>query len=403
MRDGRRNEVIALATKLFNTHGIGAVGLTEIADKLDMSRASLYHYVKNRNDLIYQSYKRSCDQMAMDLEEADQSLQGFLKIKSYIECAMRPDHSPAAVLSEVASLDEVERNTIQNDHQKNIDHLIGFVVQGIEDESIKPCDPEIAAQAIYGIISWSQLLSEWSKSSTASSLRSRTVTTLIHLLEDGLATEPEKPLANAPPISRFYPTFGDPFEPNASADAKAESVLATASSLFNQNGIDSTSLNDIAASLGVTKGVLYHYFEDKDEIVLKSYERAFELYEAFICYAQNSSGTGLQIGLLNSHLNIQAKSSSLAPLMPQVGFSSLPTTSRQKFRKIANRQNKTIAAMLSAGIEDGSVRECETSLVTHIFAGAFGWIPKWRLEDDPRSPQVLADEMCRIIQTGLAR
>jgi TetR/AcrR family acrAB operon transcriptional repressor len=50
-------------------------------------------------------------------------------------------------------------------------------------------------------------------------------------------------------------------------------LLEKAGELFQSRGIDATSLDQIAAAAGVTKGAIYDHFENKTELV-------FELFEA---------------------------------------------------------------------------------------------------------------------------
>ena len=44
-----------------------------------------------------------------------------------------------------------------------------------------------------------------------------------------------------------------------------ERILEEALRLFSQNGYMGTSMNDIAAKLGVTKAALYKHYESKQE------------------------------------------------------------------------------------------------------------------------------------------
>ena len=55
----------------------------------------------------------------------------------------------------------------------------------------------------------------------------------------------------------------------------------TASQLFNRRGIDGVSLDDITAELGATKGALYHYLDNKADLVVRCYRRSFDLTERF--------------------------------------------------------------------------------------------------------------------------
>ena len=49
--------------------------------------------------------------------------------------------------------------------------------------------------------------------------------------------------------------------------AKREQILAGARRCFMQHGFDATSMNDITAESGVSKGTLYVYFEDKEDLI----------------------------------------------------------------------------------------------------------------------------------------
>ena len=52
---------------------------------------------------------------------------------------------------------------------------------------------------------------------------------------------------------------------------KREAVLKTAAQLFLEKSYGRTSLNDVAERLNITKPALYHYFRNKEEILLECY------------------------------------------------------------------------------------------------------------------------------------
>jgi len=59
-------------------------------------------------------------------------------------------------------------------------------------------------------------------------------------------------------------------------DSRQE-ILRTAARLFQQRGYDATSMNDVAASLKLSKGGLYHHFQSKDEILFEIMDHAMEI------------------------------------------------------------------------------------------------------------------------------
>src|SRR5581483_4253369 len=58
---------------------------------------------------------------------------------------------------------------------------------------------------------------------------------------------------------------------------KREAVLKTAAQLFLEKSYGKTSLNDVADRLKITKPALYHYFRNKEEILLECYRLGLAL------------------------------------------------------------------------------------------------------------------------------
>jgi AcrR family transcriptional regulator len=64
----------------------------------------------------------------------------------------------------------------------------------------------------------------------------------------------------------------------ATLDSRQE-ILRTAARLFQQQGYDATSMNDVAAALKLSKGGLYHHFQGKDEILFHLMNHAMDITE----------------------------------------------------------------------------------------------------------------------------
>jgi TetR/AcrR family transcriptional regulator, cholesterol catabolism regulator len=58
-----------------------------------------------------------------------------------------------------------------------------------------------------------------------------------------------------------------------------QDILRAAARLFQQQGYDATSMNDVAAALKLSKGGLYHHFQSKDEILFHIMSHAMEITE----------------------------------------------------------------------------------------------------------------------------
>ncbi len=58
-----------------------------------------------------------------------------------------------------------------------------------------------------------------------------------------------------------------------------QEILRAAARLFQQQGYDATSMNDVAAALKLSKGGLYHHFQSKDEILYNIMSHAMDITE----------------------------------------------------------------------------------------------------------------------------
>jgi AcrR family transcriptional regulator len=56
-----------------------------------------------------------------------------------------------------------------------------------------------------------------------------------------------------------------------------QDILRTAARLFQEQGYDATSMNDVAAALKLSKGGLYHHFQSKDEILFNLMNHALDI------------------------------------------------------------------------------------------------------------------------------
>ena len=397
----RREALLEGAAAIFNTRGIAATSLAEIAERLSLSRASVYYYVNDRAELVFQCYQRACELMAEDLAAAAEAPNGLARTLRFVEHALTPDRPPTAVLSEINYLEPPHRAVIQVANHRNVTALIGFIEAGVADGGIRPCDCEVAAQTIIGMLAWGQLSPAWVRGQDGRAFRNRMLKAMTGLLTDGVATDPTGRFACDIDADVFLPGRFNAFDRREASEVKIDQLLTAASRLFNRDGIEATSMDAITEPLGATKGVLYHYLRDKADLVVRCYDRAFDLYDRFAETAAAEGRNGLEQALFGTYINVQAQAGPLSPLMPQPGLESLPEARREILVGRANRLRQVFMRLLRKGIDDGSVRPLDAGMVALIGAGAFAWLPKWLPPDDPRSPRELADAICNLHFRGL--
>ena len=158
----KRRAVIAEAARAFGHRGFHNVSLDEVAVALNVSKPTLYNYVKSKHELLYECYNLALDfgdEVMRDVMAQDGT--GLAKlctfIKRYIQM-LTEQLGPAAVFYEFFSMRPNDREKIQR-RRRGFDKLFRKLVSdGIADGSIAPCDPKLAVfwfmGAVSGITRW---------------------------------------------------------------------------------------------------------------------------------------------------------------------------------------------------------------------------------------------------------
>ena len=75
---------------------------------------------------------------------------------------------------------------------------------------------------------------------------------------------------------------------------KREAILATAVQLFLEKSYGRTSLDDVARRLTITKPAIYHYFRNKEQILLECYRLGTAMIAEALDRIAAHCGTGIE-------------------------------------------------------------------------------------------------------------
>jgi AcrR family transcriptional regulator len=157
-REAKRDAVLSTAAQLFNERGFHATSLDDIAARLNVSKPTLYYYVKNKNDIVIECVRRGLQMMLDAIEDSrraggsavDQlmtcmSIYARIVTMDFGMCVIRLNDSdlPAASRKEVRRL----KAGIDNEFRR-------LVTLGVADGSLAPCDPKMVAFLIAGALGW---------------------------------------------------------------------------------------------------------------------------------------------------------------------------------------------------------------------------------------------------------
>lgn len=379
-----------------NRFGAGGIQLGDLAATLGLSRNALYYYVKDREDLIHQCYKQTCEQIEAYLDAAlEQSDDPQRQIKFFIETWFDPTRPQIAILWDVDLLDSPHCEEVKFRCERHIQTLQDIIERGQAAGNFKQVSSRIAANTLFGMMNWTSLwvrhLADYRGSLEADLKRSAQA--VGETFFNGISSAQQAPFVNKHVYGEGSDVQFNAFDRDHSRKLRETQIIETASLLFNRRGIEGTTIEHIADALGVSKSAIYRLFKDKTSLVDSCYERALKQYEDIWQLAETEHEAPVDVLCATFHLFCQAHAGSRPPLSLQAGL-------REKFANRANLLRRRASVFAKAAFENGTYRIADHA-TSEVTAGAFFWIQKWRDAQPNTSPIEIADEMTKLLQFGL--
>jgi TetR/AcrR family transcriptional regulator, cholesterol catabolism regulator len=192
-----------------------------------------------------------------------------------------------------------------------------------------------------------------------------------------------------------------------------QEILRTAARLFQQQGYDATSMNDVAAALKLSKGGLYHHFESKDEILFHIMSHAMQITEDRVINVvrrldtSRGDASGMDITeerlrtLIRLHIEVVLSPEDREITVMLHENHPLPPALRRKI----NARKKDYVHFVENLIADVQRKRGSRSPVTpraaaFALVGMINWIYQWYKPDGPLTGDALVQQYTDIFFHG---
>ncbi len=184
-------------------------------------------------------------------------------------------------------------------------------------------------------------------------------------------------------------------------EIKRQAVLAAAAQLFNERGFHATSLDDIAARLGVSKPTLYYYVKNKDEILLGCVRQGLDMMLAGIEESRSSGGTAVDQLLTCMRVYGRIVTLDFGMCLIRVGDEQLPEGSRRELRRMKAEIDHEFRRLVAAGVQQGAIAPCDPKMVAFVIAGALSWIGRWYQPGGAYSSEQIVEQSIDTLCSGV--
>jgi AcrR family transcriptional regulator len=155
----KRSDIIQAAAAIFRRKGFHGTSMQEIADAVGLQKASLYHHITSKQDILFAILEQALDLLIADMRavvDSDLSPEEKLKLAMQVYMGrLTEDADLAAVLLlEHRSLED----KLRRKHVRRRDRYEGLwrqiIHEGIEQGAFRSVDVPLVAFAILGVQNW---------------------------------------------------------------------------------------------------------------------------------------------------------------------------------------------------------------------------------------------------------
>lgn len=184
-------------------------------------------------------------------------------------------------------------------------------------------------------------------------------------------------------------------------EAKREAVLRTAARFFNEKGYHATSLDDVASALNVTKPTIYHYFANKDEILMECTRRGLNALAASMRATDQDGLSGAQAleAMMMAHAFEMMDDFGICVARTQDHL--LSPESRAQFRALKREIDALIRRTIARGVADGSLQVPDVRIAAFTLGLALNSLGSWFRPDGPMGREDTARLTVATLLNGL--
>lgn len=398
--------ILRAAAECFSQKGFDATSLDEIARRVKLHKATLYHYVDSKQDILYQCLTRSFRDYDGALDYLrDDSVSVLDRLRYFFRALAEAQNSIYGRCLTGVGIQGLghEPGSRIRAFRRRLDYAMRALLEdGIEQGEIRPCRVSVVSAMIFGAFNW---IGTWLDPQKGLTL-DRVVDDFLDIVVNGLATRPQDWLPEGANLAATaglsMPAAMAPPQREPGQDKRSE-ILFAAADFFSEKGYEGTSLNDIAQRVKLHKATLYHYVSGKSDLLYQCLAGSFGNLEEVAANVQRSDVAAVERFCYFFRNLIAAQNSDFGRCLNLINPEVLPAKEAQRFREFKARLDRIARDLLAEATAQGDLREISPVTASAFMFGASNWVPHWRRPDRDPDLKIVSDSFLRIYFAGISR
>ena len=178
-------------------------------------------------------------------------------------------------------------------------------------------------------------------------------------------------------------------------------ILKSAAAAFRRRGYHGASVDEIASALEMTKGNLYYYFQNKEEILFACHDYSLDVLLALMdeVQADASRPDDKLRKLILAFIHMMLDELQGTALTLDLQALSPPLMKRIIAKR--DRFDHGMREIIQQGIDQGLFRPGDPKMIGFAIMGAVNWITKWFDPAGPMSSEEIGQRFADYLVGGL--
>jgi AcrR family transcriptional regulator len=191
-------------------------------------------------------------------------------------------------------------------------------------------------------------------------------------------------------------------KPANGADRRIE-ILKSAAAAFRRRGYHGASVDEIASALEMTKGNLYYYFENKEEILYACHDYSLDVLLTLMAQVQAEPSSPdeklrkLILAFIHTMLD-ELQGTALT-----LDLQALSPALLKRIIAKRDRFDRGLREIIQQGIDQQLFRAGDPKMIGFAMMGAVNWITKWFDPTGPMSSEQIGQRFADYLVGGLLR
>jgi AcrR family transcriptional regulator len=184
---------------------------------------------------------------------------------------------------------------------------------------------------------------------------------------------------------------------------RREVILRSVANVLRNSRLSSLTIQEVADELGMTKGNLYYYFKDKQDILYHCHMRSMDISMRALELGLTTGKTPAEkLRILLVHHIRGIVDEGFGGIL-QTDLENLRAEQRNRYIRKRDQLEQGVRRLIEDGIKRGVFQCANVKLVGFAILGAINWIPKWYQPNGPFSADQISEEMADYFLLGLLR